>query len=107
MGVDELDDGRGNLAVHRLVEDVVVESVKPFELQRFYLLGVCLDPADGSDHVGGAVQCERRHRQLRELRAESVPRPVQLPGEWGAVGVDERQRIVRQGVRAPEMTPAR
>ena len=40
----KVDDRARHLAVHRVVEDVVVPAGKLLELQRFYLLGVGLPP---------------------------------------------------------------
>ena len=40
LTVDEVDDGRRHLAMHRLVENVVVRAGKLLELQRVYLFCV-------------------------------------------------------------------
>lgn len=57
------DDGGRHLAVHRVVENVVMPAGKLLELQRFQLLGVGRHGADGSDGC--------RRRRARRASAPS------------------------------------
>ena len=66
--------------------------------QRFDLLGVGPQRTDRRDRVVAAVHGERRHRQRGQFRAESVPAPVQFARQRPAVGVDEGERVVLDGV---------
>ena len=67
-----VDDRRGHLAVHGLVQDVVARIVERPYPDRRDLVGVGAHPADRGDRIVLAVYGQRRYGQAGQFGAEAV-----------------------------------